>query len=253
MTRTRLTPTQWRKILLFLHRCPRVYVGDEKQCRRFLNGVLWIARSGAQWRLLPRRYGKSNSVFKRFSRWCDHGVWEAMQQHFADDPDMQQVMIDSTIVRAHACAAGATKKRGGQQAQALGRSRGGFTTKIHAAVDASGNPLRFVLTGGQRNDITQAEALVEGYEPEYVIADKGYDADWFREQLQDEEITPVIPPRAGRNSPHDYDRQLDGQRHKIECFIGKFKHYRRVFSRFEKLANHYLGMLSFVGTLILIR
>ena len=88
--------------------------------------------------------------------WCDKGVWERMHQHFIDDPDMEHVIIDSTVVRAHPCAAGASKRTGGQAAQALGRSRGGFSTKIHVSVDALGNPLRYKLTGGQTHDITQA-------------------------------------------------------------------------------------------------
>lgn len=84
---------QWRKIVRFLRTYPNVYVGKEVECRRFLEGVLWITQSDTQWRLMPRQYGKWNTLYKRFVRWCDNGVWEAMRQHFADDPDMENFLI----------------------------------------------------------------------------------------------------------------------------------------------------------------
>ena len=96
-------------------------------------------------------------------------------------------------------------KKGGQAAQALGRSRGGFSTKVHVNVDSLGNPLRFILTGGQQHDITQAEGLIYGYEGEYVLADKGYDSQGFRQHILERGMTPVIPPRSNRKQPCDYD------------------------------------------------
>ena len=148
---------------------------------------------------------------------------------------------------------GSAPKKGGQAAQALGRSRGGFSTQVHVSVDSLGNPLRFILTGGQQHDITQAEGLIGGYAGEYVLADKGYDSQGFRQHILERGMTPVIPPRSNRKQPCDYDLHLYRERHLVECFINKIKHYRRIFSRFEKLDTGYLGFLHFTAALICLR
>lgn len=106
----KLSNSQWIKICSFLRTHPRAYVGNEANCRLFVDAVHWVMRTGAQWRFLPDEYGPWNSVYKRFARWCDHGVWQDMHQHFAEDPDLENVILDSTVVRAHPCAAGAPKK-----------------------------------------------------------------------------------------------------------------------------------------------
>jgi transposase len=111
MTDVTLKEQEWQKIKGFLAQEKRAYLGDESACRCFVEGVKWILRSGSQWRLLPERYGAWNSVYKRFNRWCKAGVWERMHAHFAQDPDWEWGMLDSTVVRAHPCAAGAEKKR----------------------------------------------------------------------------------------------------------------------------------------------
>jgi transposase len=138
-------------------------------------------------------------------------------------------------------------------AQALGRSRGGFSTKIHAVVDALGNPLDFRLTGGQAADITQAEALLPEAPVEAVVADKGYDADAFLSAVTARGAQAVIPPRKTRVVQRDYDRHRYKERHLIECFFGKIKHYRRIFSRFEKTATNYLSFLHLVAALVWLR
>ena len=145
------------------------------------------------------------------------------------------------------------KKSGGQAAQALGRSRGGFTTKVHVTVDGLGNPLRLRLTAGHRHDLTQASELIEGLSFDYLIADRGYAAQDFVDWVIECGIQPVIPPHQRAKEAREYDRWLYRERHLVECFINKIKHFRRVFSRFDKLANRYLGFVLFVSSLIWLR
>jgi transposase len=120
-------------------------------------------------------------------------------------------------------------------------------------VDALGNPLRLLLTAGQCHDSPQASALIAGYEPRVLIADKGYDSGPLIESVTAKGIEAVIPPKKNRLVQREYDRHLYRERHLIECFIGKIKQYRRVFSRFEKLSRNYLGFLSFVSALVWLR
>lgn len=101
---------QWEKILALLKTCQNIYIGQERDCRNFLEAVFWITRSGSQWRLLPLAYGNWNTVYKRFARWSQAGVFEKLFAHFAEDRDLEYLLIDSTIV--HACASGAQKNMG---------------------------------------------------------------------------------------------------------------------------------------------
>jgi transposase len=121
------------------------------------------------------------------------------------------------------------------------------------SVDGLGNPLRFGLGAGQRHDITGAKALIAGFSAEYVVADKGYDSDELIEDIANMGAVAVIPPRSNRKTPREYDRHLYKERHLVECFINKIKHFRHIFSRFDKLASRYHGFLSFVGALIWLR
>jgi transposase len=114
MSTVNLSDQNWQSIYAFLQTCPGLYVGDELKCRHFVEAVLWMARSGAQWRLLPATYGNWNSIYKRFVRWEQHGVWQKLFKHFAADPDLEWIIPDSTVIRAHPCAAGALKKTAGR-------------------------------------------------------------------------------------------------------------------------------------------
>jgi len=106
-----LNKKQWDKIQSFLKTQGRlIYIGNDEKCQKFLEALIWMARSGAQWRLLPEKYGNWNHVYKRFAHWGKQGIFEKMNTFFAQDADLKHLMLDSTITRAHACAAGALKK-----------------------------------------------------------------------------------------------------------------------------------------------
>jgi transposase len=141
-------------------------------------------------------------------------------------------------------------KKSTAEDEALGRSRGGFSTKLHAAVDALGNPLGFTLTPGQRADITQAEVLVAPFVAEAVIADKGYDSDAFIAFVKAREAEAVIPSKRNRKEQREIDRNLYKDRNKVERFFNRLKHYRRLATRYEKTARNYLSMVYLASTMI---
>ena len=109
-----LNNAAWEKLKSFLQTQEHVYIAQDEDCRQFLEAIVWIARSGAQWRLLPETYGNWNSIYKRFARWEKQGVFKAMMEYFSSNPDLKNLMFDSTITRAHCCAAGALKKTAGK-------------------------------------------------------------------------------------------------------------------------------------------
>jgi len=246
-----ITEEIWNKLLPFLERVEHIYARDKPQTKRFIEAVIWMLRAGCAWRLLPREYGKWNSVFARYNTWSRRGIWIKLFEFCSKDPDLEWVSIDSTIVRAHPCAAGYRKES--QDREGLGRSRGGFSTKIHAAVDGCGLPIKFVITAGQRNDITQADALVESLKNATIIGDKGYDSDDFRAKIISQNCTAVIPPRANRKVQLAYDEHIYEHRHVIECFFSKIKYLRRIFSRFDKAMHNFASFLAIAGALVWLR
>jgi transposase len=124
----------------------------------------------------------------------------------------------------------------------------GLSTKIHFAADALGNPLRIILTAGQVHEVTQAVALVDGLPLISLIADKGYDTNDFRAYLAATQADVVIPPRARRSILIAYDKAAYEQRHRIECFINKIKHYRRIATRFDKTALSFFSLLCLAAS-----
>jgi len=233
-------------MLRFFNGHSRVYVGNPEKLKLFIEAIYWMARSGAPWRMLPEKYGKWNSVFWRFRDWVKKDIWKDLMNFCIEDPDLEHVMIDTTIVRAHACSAGL----GNQNKQGLGRSRGGFSSKIHAKVDALGNPLKFIITPGQESDFCQANHMLGNVVGAYVLCDRGYDSESFRNKIKSQECIPVIPGKRNRTVQIDYDKHIYKERSLVECFFSKMKYYRRVFSRFDKSIESFVAFLSFVGAIL---
>jgi putative transposase len=142
------------------------------------------------------------------------------------------------------------QEKGGADAQGLGRSRGGLSTKIHAAGDALGNPVRLIGSPGQRNDIALAHDLVEGFVADAAIADKGYDADHLCEALAETGAQIVIPPKRNRTFKRVYDAELYKERNIIERFFNKLKQFRRVATRYDKLLANFMGFVKLAAIAI---
>ena len=159
-------------------------------------------------------------------------------------------MLDSTVIRAHQHSAGARQTTPEQEA--LGRSRGGVSTKIHVAVDGLGKPTKIFLSPGQDHDVTKAPELIRDSEADKVIADKAYDSDALIAQIEDQGATAIIPPRENRKEPREYDREEYKKRNVVERFINVLKQSRRVATRYEKTARNFLGFVLFASTLVLL-
>ncbi len=208
-----------------------------KDNRLFMEAVLYRYRAGIPWRDLPERFGDCRVIHTLQSRWSQSGVWQWVFQVLATDADNEYAMIDSTIVRAYQHCAG--MKKGGK-AEAIGRSRGGLSTKIHATVDALGNPTGFHLTGGQAHDLEGAEALLPCTPADIIIADKTYDAkERVIKPLQRAGKSIVIASQRARKHQREYDSHLYRDQHLIEQFFSKLKQYRSIATRYPLPATRY--------------
>ncbi|MFM0210015.1 IS5 family transposase [Paraburkholderia sediminicola] len=185
-------------------------------------------------------FSDHESAYIRFSRWRSKGVWPRVANVLAGETEIEHILIDSTVARAYQHSAGALKNG----PQALGRSRGGLSTKLHLAEDSKGRPLRLIVTEGRVADISCAAQLVEHLRTGAVIADKGYDADHFAQRIRATRAKVVIPPRSNRKTKRRYNRVLYRTRNPAERFFDRIKHFRRVSIRYDKLAESYLVFAS---------
>ena len=250
MDRMVLRDDQWERIA----RLVPGKVGDPGRSgadnRLFVEAVLWIVRVGAPWRDLPKDFGKWNSVFQRFRRWVRSGVFDQMFEALSADADFEYVIVDGTIVRVHQHGSGA---RGGTRTQAIGRSRGGLTTKIVALVDALGNLVRFVLLPGQRHDSAGVAPLLTDLDFAALLADKAFDSDGFRTELDNRGAVAVIPPKANRVTPIPCDFEMYKWRHLVENFFCKIKEFRRIATRYDKTDTSFAAMIHLVGSVLATR
>jgi transposase len=135
--------------------------------------------------------------------------------------------------------------------QAIGRSKGGLSTKIHAQCDALGNPTAVHLTEGQTHDLAGSDVFLADFEAEALLADKAFDAEErVLNKLATHGIEAVIPPKSNRKTPREYDQELYKARHLIENFFAKLKQYRAIATRYDKLANTFLGGILLASALI---
>ena len=253
---TKMDEDDWAHTLVVFRACLPRRGRKAQDDRRFLEALHFFTVENVRWRALPERFGPWNSVWKRFDRLSKAGVFEAFFDTLASMSSTAHLiqMFDSTVVRAHVSAAGAKR---GQEGQALGRSRGGFATKIHAKSDASGDIIAFDLTGGEAFDGRHFDTLLDigpDIQPRAVICDKGYASKANRNAARARGIAPVIPHKANeKNKPAFFARTLYKARARIEQGIGRLKRFKRVALRCEKTERNFRSIVSFAAGLCLIK
>lgn len=282
--RGELTNTAWARLRLLLPTNGR-RGGQWRNHRQIIDGILWRLRVGAPWRDVPERYGPWQTCCDRFARWRRDGTWDrllAQVQAAADacgDIDWV-VCVDGTIVRAHQHAVVARHRPSAADRaakiehppdEALGRSRGGLTTKLHLAFDGRGRPLAVVLTPGQRHESTQLGAVLDAIHvprpggrgrprkrPDHLIADKGYSYPRCRRLLRRRGLPHTIPERrdqcrrrAGRRGrPLRFDTVQYRRRNVAERGINRLRGWRGVATRYEKRAGNYRAMLVLAALML---
>jgi len=205
-----------------------------------------MMKTGAPWRDLDASFGPWKRIYNRFRRWALRGWWLDLFRGAEIEEDVGSI-LDATIVRAHQDASGG---RMGPAANALGRSRGGFSTKLHAVVTLDARPIELKATPGQQHEATVGEELLDFVRGEACLADGGYDADRLLEAARHRDLVPVIPPSKARKRRRRYDRQLYRLRYRVEVFFHNLKRNRRIATRYDKTIISFMGFVH-VGCLLL--
>jgi transposase len=252
MPRHRLRDAVWASLHAKLVAIPGIWKKDAERLRRFVEAVVFVLRTGVAWEDLPARFGKPNSLHRRYRRWAVAGIWDELFTAGVPEDALETVMVDATITKAQRFASGA---RGGGE-EDLGRSRGGLTTKIHALVDRRGRPLCYLLTPGQAADCRHAETLLEGVSFASLLGDRAYDTDALRldsaavQRCAEHGVEAVIPSKRNRKVPIPHDRARYRARHRIENLFCRAKDYTRIILRKDKTSRSYAGFVSLAFALI---
>ena len=181
--------------------------------------------------------GRRQRFITAFLRWARRGIWENLFRELAGNGRFTDTqMIDLTHVKAHRLVAGGK----GEQKQAVGRSRGGRNTKIHAL---KGRLLAILLTGGEAHDCPIAERLIRRVKrAKRMLGDKAYDSAELREELDERGTKPVIPNRCNRKQPFSFSKRLYKLRWRIESAFNRLKDFERIATRYDRLARNYLPL-----------
>ncbi|MEJ5896819.1 IS5 family transposase [Aquabacterium sp. G14] len=243
-----ITPEQFATIE---HCLPRQRGNVSLSNLQVVNAILYVAEHGCKWRGLPKRFGNWHTIYTRMNRWTKAGVldrmFEELQRAQVVRIRIEAVSLDSTSIKVHPDGTGAPKKNG---PQAIGKSRGGWNTKIHMVAADARTAVTFCLSPGQAHDAPEGRRLLSSLgpasRPVHLLMDRAYEGNETRQLALDLGFIPVVPPMKTRNEPWDYDREMYKRRNEVERLFRRLKGYRRIFSRFEKLDLMFLGFISFV-------
>ena len=217
---------------------------------QLLNALLYVAEHGCKWRGLPKRFGNWHTIYTRMNRWSKSGVmdrvFEKLQVEQIVRIKIEAIALDSTSVKVHPDGTGALKKNG---PQSIGKSRGGWNTKIHLVAADARTAIAFALSPGHAHDAPEGRELLRDLGPMPdglpLLMDRAYEGNETRQLVLELGMVPVVPPKSNRIDPWRYDRTLYKKRNEIERLFRRLKGYRRIFSRFEKLDAVFLGFLAF--------
>ncbi|HEV7479564.1 MAG TPA: IS5 family transposase [Roseiarcus sp.] len=218
--------------------------------RRIVSAIVFVIRNGLRWRDAPPEYGPHKTIYNRFVRWSRLGVFNRIFAELARKGGKpERIMIDATHLKAHRTAASLLKK--GLFPRRIGRTKGGLNSKLHAVCDSSGRPLVMLLSEGQMSDYKGAALMLPAMpKARELLADKGYDADWFRAALAKRGIAACIPSKSNRKVAIPHDVVLYKQRHRIENMFGRLKDWRRIHTRYDRCAHTYFSAICIAAAVI---